>query len=80
MASPTLTDTQSYNAFFNKHILNRLKYWGNQPALEQIDVPVLDTERERILKAISFGLTLTDAWPFVRDLMLRFTRYMERRG
>ncbi|MEM7127180.1 MAG: tetratricopeptide repeat protein [Chloroflexota bacterium] len=71
---------QLYTNFFQQHILNGVDYWCTHAAVQTIDVPVLDEKRENILKAISLGLGVDEAWPLVRQLIIDLATYMERRG
>ncbi len=80
MTANSPTTTQQASSYFEAQIRKRLAYWGNHEAVKTIDIQTLDRRRESVLNVISFGLELQDAWPLVRDLMLAFTRFMERRG
>ncbi len=75
-----LVDTQSCVNFFERQILHQLGYWGRHEAIKKNEFNILDRRRESILNVITFGLELKEAWPLVYDLILAFTRYMERRG
>ena len=66
--------------FFQEMILNGLRYWQDHVAVQQIDVPVLDSERDGILNALTRGLEFDRAWPLVRKLIDALASYMERRG
>ncbi|MEM7346763.1 MAG: hypothetical protein AAF485_21175, partial [Chloroflexota bacterium] len=72
--------TQQASSYFEAQIRQRLAYWGKHKAVATLDIDTLDRRRDSVLNVISFGLELQDAWPLVRDLMLAFTRFMERRG
>lgn len=80
MVSHCLNDTQPYIDFFHTYTLARLRHWLADDAVKTVEVSILDQEHERILKAISFGLSIKSAWSIVRDLIIAFTPYMERRG
>lgn len=55
-------------------------YWQTNQAIQQLDVKTLDKEKEGILKALHFGLTLPAAWPAIKALIIELSSYMERRG
>jgi tetratricopeptide (TPR) repeat protein len=80
MAVSVLTDSQTPADFFRRRILLNTQYWRNYIGDKAKDIAVLDGERELIIKAITFALDLTDAWPLVYDLLISFAPYMERRG
>ncbi|MBV7327784.1 tetratricopeptide repeat protein [Chloroflexi bacterium TSY] len=71
---------QNRTVLFHHYILRGLNYWRNHDAVQAIDVSVLDHKRESILKTLSLGIDLADAWQTVRPLMIAFASYMERRG
>ncbi|MCB0062836.1 MAG: hypothetical protein KDE19_11995, partial [Caldilineaceae bacterium] len=75
-----LSDKQSYVRFFQQRIVRMITHWRDHDAMQQLEVTVLDREREGILKAITLGLEFGPAWPLVRSLITSFTPYMERRG
>lgn len=66
--------------FFQSCVERMLTYWREHDALKNLDVSVLDRERNRILKNITLGLDLQPLWPLVKALVLAFAPYMERRG
>jgi tetratricopeptide (TPR) repeat protein len=80
MASAILTPTTDYTSLFHRRILTNAHYWRNFVAGHTNDVPVLDGEREGIIKAITFGLDLVEAWPPVAELIAIFSPQVERRG
>ncbi|MEZ4514737.1 MAG: tetratricopeptide repeat protein [Chloroflexota bacterium] len=65
---------------FDERVQVMVAHWQTSQAIQQIDVETLDKEREGILKALHFGLTLPPAWPAVKTLILALSSYMERRG
>src|SRR5262245_24356054 len=80
MVVAALTDLQSRVDFFQGRILVNLKYWRDFVARNTTNTIALDTERNRIIKAIVFALDLKEAWPSVYELIITFSPYMERRG
>lgn len=80
MASATLTPATDYASLFRCRILTNVHYWRDFVAGHTDDVPALDGEREGIIKAITFGLDLAEAWPPVAELMAHFSPHVERRG
>jgi tetratricopeptide (TPR) repeat protein len=81
-ASPLkITASPDYAGLFRRRILTNAHYWRDFVAERADDVTALDGEREGILKALAFALDLhSEAWPWVYDLMVSFSPYMERRG
>jgi tetratricopeptide (TPR) repeat protein/transcriptional regulator with XRE-family HTH domain len=65
---------------FHERVQTMVAYWQTNHAIQQIDIETLDREKEGILKALHFGLTLPAAWPVVKALLLELSSYMERRG
>jgi tetratricopeptide (TPR) repeat protein len=81
MADVILTDAQSRTEFFRQTILVNLQYWQGWLETRRADVALLDRERNGIVRAISFTLDLEGAgWSSVRELIVAFSPYMERRG
>jgi len=66
--------------YFRTYLRTRLHHWRAHVAVKTIEITTLDAEQEHILKAITLGLDLADAWAVVRDLIIAFAPYMERRG
>jgi hypothetical protein len=75
-----LSTLQQCGAYFRHYVVTRLHHWRGHAAVQTIEIATLDREHEHILKAISLGLELDDGWPVVRDLIVAFAPYMERRG
>jgi len=75
-----LSTSQQCTAYFRHYVMTRLHHWRDHPALQSIDIPILDGEQDHILKAITLGLDVDEAWEVVRDLAMLFAPYMERRG
>jgi tetratricopeptide (TPR) repeat protein len=75
-----LSETPDYTDFFQQRLQTLLTHWRDHAAVQQVQVAVLDREREVILKAINLGLDSTPLWPLVCPLILAFAPYMERRG
>lgn len=73
-------NSQQYNHLFHRRILLNLSYWQTYVAEHRANVAALDSERERVIKAISFGLELDEARPGAYTLIQDFTHFMERRG
>lgn len=65
--------------FFEQAILNNLRYW-NQQSINDLDIVSLDRERDNLIRAISFGLKMNQAWELVYPLIIDFTPYLERKG
>lgn len=80
MAIASLTDTQSCARFFQRRVLISLQYWQDYIAARATDIAAQDSERNGIIRAISFGLDLDEAWPATYELINAFSSYMERRG
>lgn len=76
----SLTNTAQYVDFFQQTILRGLRYWQEHAAVQQIDVPVLDRERETVLDVLTRGMDFDPAWPSAKALITAFASYMERRG
>ena len=79
MAVALTTQTQRADKF-NQMILGSLKYWQDWLETKIANVAVVDRERDKIVKSISFALDLDAAWPVARELIITFSPYMERRG
>ncbi len=80
MAVAVLTNTPNYGDFFRQRVLLNTQYWRDYVTNRVTDIAALDGERDRIIKAISFALDLENVWPFVYELIVTFSPYMERRG
>ena len=76
----TLNDTANCINFFQEAILRTLRYWEEHAALKDYDMPRLDRERETILNIIGRALEFEPAWPILKQLLIAFASYMERRG
>lgn len=75
-----LNAPQQYADFFRNYVITRLHFWCSHAAVKTVAIATLDGEQEHILKAISLGLDVDEAWGVVRDLVIVFAPYMERRG
>jgi tetratricopeptide (TPR) repeat protein len=80
MEDAILIDNQSRTDFFRQVVLTNLDYWREQLADEMSDLTALNRDRANILTAISFGFDVAEAWPAVYDLVITFSRYMEKSG
>lgn len=80
MATAPLTHSQNCANFFTTAVLTNLTYWQNNSAVQSLETEILDEEREGLMRAISFGLSVDDAWPVVSQLIETLSPYMERRG
>jgi tetratricopeptide (TPR) repeat protein len=80
MASVVVTPVTDYTSLFQRRILTNAHYWCDFVTGHADDVPTLDGEREGIIKAITFGLDLAEAWPSVAELIANFSPHLERRG
>jgi tetratricopeptide (TPR) repeat protein len=80
MVSETSTELSDCTGFFRDCILINLQYWQDYLTDQIEDINALSSERDRIVKAISFGLDLEEAWPSVYRLTVKFSSYMERGG
>ncbi|HRW08725.1 MAG TPA: tetratricopeptide repeat protein [Caldilineaceae bacterium] len=76
----TLNAPQQGADFFRTYLRTRLHHWRDHAAVKMVEIATLDAEQEQILKAIMLGLDLAEAWVVVRDLIIAFAPYMERRG
>ena len=75
-----LQDLEARQSFFQDAIERMANYWNDCKAVKTVKVSFLDGERETILKAITLAMDVTPIWPIVKNLMITFTPYMERRG
>ena len=66
--------------YFMQRVLYMVAQWNADEAVSDINVETLDEEYESIVKAISLGLELDSGWDLVKQLILAFTPFMERRG
>ena len=80
MSQDTLTDASNYTDFFITAVLTNIAYWQNNPAVQSLEVEALDQEREGLVRAILYGLTVPEAWPAVYQLIETLSPYIERRG
>jgi tetratricopeptide (TPR) repeat protein len=80
MAMIFLAVTQNYTLFFRRQVVRNIQYWQQYVATSNSDHQALDRERERLIKAITFGLEVEEAWPQVYELVKALAPYMERRG
>ena len=80
MASAPLAHNRDYAEFFRCRVLDNLRYWQDYVANHASETAAPDSERDRILTAIIYALNLDEAWPRVRELIVAFSSYMERRG
>lgn len=80
MATTIVTDNQEYTGFFHRRVLINIQYWQDYVTNYLADVLALDSERERIIIAVSFALNLDETWPVVYKLIVTFAPYVERRG
>ncbi len=76
----SLTDPQHCADFFRQSILVNLQYWHESEAVKSMDLATLDQEREGLVRAVTFALSLEEAWSTVYNLIQRLTPYMEKRG
>lgn len=77
---PTCLATSADARFFLQRVLTLIERWEADEAVQGIEIEYLDQEHEAILKALSFGLETSQAWPVVKKLIIALTSYMERRG
>lgn len=75
-----LNTPQQCADYFRHYVAARLHHWRDHAAVQTVDIATLDGEQEHILKVITLGLELDDRWVAVRDLIVAFASYMERRG
>lgn len=68
-----------YNASFCQSIILNLSYWQTF-LTKNDDFGAWDWERPRILRAISFGLDLADAWQMTYELIVAYSSHVEKRG
>ncbi len=68
-----------YNDSFGRSIQINLSYWQNFIERHH-DFRTLEQERSRILRAISFGLDLRQAWQVTYALIIAYSPYIEKRG
>jgi tetratricopeptide (TPR) repeat protein len=80
MAILILAGAPSYTSLFQARIRRNLSYWQEYVAGHTADPAALDRERERILKAIGFGLEHEPAWPAAYEIIVALAPHMERRG
>ncbi|MBV7329780.1 tetratricopeptide repeat protein [Chloroflexi bacterium TSY] len=77
-AQSTSSANHQSKELFHRHICQAVQYWAEHTAVQEINVPILDNKRDNILKAISLGIDLREAWAW--PLIRTFASYMERRG
>lgn len=80
MAVSAVSNRPDFTTLFRRRVLTNLNYWQEFVANHSTDLAVLDSERERIVTAISFALELKGAWPDVYQLINSFSPHIERRG
>jgi tetratricopeptide (TPR) repeat protein len=80
VAAPALTDTQNVPFLFQQRVLLNVRYWQRYVTDKQGDVAAQDRERERIVKAISFGLDQAEARAEAQTLLRGYSPHLERRG
>jgi len=81
VAVVTLTgDPGRRNQFFQQTVLHNLHYWQGWAEARLPDMAAFDREQERIVRALTFGLALDEAWALALRLISRFSPLMERRG
>ena len=80
MTNPNLATTAQCVNFFQQAIVRSATYWHEHAAVQEIDVPILDRERETVLNVITRSMDFAPAWPLTRGLIIAFASYMERRG
>lgn len=66
--------------YFRHYVVKRLRHWRDHAAVQTIDIALLDHEQEHILKALTLGVVIAEAWTVICDLIVAFAPYMERRG
>jgi tetratricopeptide (TPR) repeat protein len=80
VAVVVLNDAPACKQFFRHRILSNLQFWLDLVAARPPGPPGLDGERDAIVKAISFGLEVEEAWADVYDLIVACSSAMERSG
>ena len=65
---------------FQDRIHDVAHHWQQDQAIAQMDIATLDREKDAILTAIHFGLTIEAAWPAIKAIIFALTNYMERRS
>ena len=80
MAILSLSDTQSRTDFLRRRAVANLQFWLDYVTANTTEPAALDRERETVIKAISLGFNVESAWPLVEELVVSFSRYMERSG
>lgn len=68
---------QPWPQIFCRFIVANLRYWLDQA---RVDVRSVLSERPQVLKGLSFGLTLPEAWSSARELTLCLSPIMIRQG
>ncbi len=80
MANVALDSTSARQAFFRQSIYNNLRYWQRWAEKHLSHPDALTTERDSILRALTFAMKLETAWELDYQLILRFSSFMERGG
>ncbi|HFB52248.1 MAG TPA: tetratricopeptide repeat protein, partial [Anaerolineae bacterium] len=80
MADVMLGDTAARQAFFRQSIHNNLRYWQAWAETHLSHPDALTTERDGIIRALSFAMKLESAWDLDYRLILQFSSFMERGG
>lgn len=76
----SLSTPAACTAYVRHYVVARLHHWRDHPALQTVDITLLDGEQEHILKALTLGLAIDEAWAVSCELIVAFAPYMERRG
>lgn len=80
MASMSLANGQSYQAFFHEGVLTNLRYWHSLPEVRAAHSQTLNREWEGIVRAILFAVRIDRAWPAIHSLIEALAPFMERTG
>lgn len=80
MAIVQLTTTKGCATFFQRAILGNLHYWHDFLAEKPVDIATIEPEQTSILRAITFGLEVTEGWVIAQQLIVMLSPYMEQQG
>jgi len=80
VASIELTTTQGCANFFQRAILGNLKYWHGFLLENPLDTLTIEPEQANIMRAITFGLEVTEGWVVAQQMIVILSPYMEQQG
>lgn len=79
MVSNELTTPDACRIYLRQRIERNIQYWDGFVRQHGQRWTVLETSQTNLVKAIKFGLDVPEAWEGTQRLILRLTKFMERR-